>query len=132
MRLSLLPDSLSVCRLSPQHEVPSWAWERRHFLSVTYTTDELSIVCSTDIVPTDVSCERDWRAFKVLGPLDFSLTGLLTTLANPLAVNDIPIFAISTFDTDYILVKEPHVSRARKILEQQGHTFDNQVGHSLR
>ncbi len=123
MNLSVLAGSIAVARLSPDQEIPSWVWRNRSFLSLTYTTDELSIVCPGSSVPADVRCEKDWVAIKVQGPLDFSLTGVLASLASPLAAHGIPIFAISTFDTDYLLVKEQHLSRAREALEQAGHTF---------
>lgn len=94
MKLVVLPDYLAVCRLSPTQEVPSWVWQEKTLLLVTYTADELSIVCASTTVPADVQCERNWRAMKVQGPLDFSLTGILASLAGPLAAADIAIFAL--------------------------------------
>ncbi|HLI90742.1 MAG TPA: ACT domain-containing protein [Ktedonobacteraceae bacterium] len=121
MKLIVLPDEYAICRLAPHYDVPSWALARRTFVSITCTADELSIVCPFSSVPQDIHCERGWRAIKVQGPLDFSLTGILASLAVPLAEGGVSIFAVSTFDTDYILVKD--VLRARKLLEQQGHSF---------
>jgi uncharacterized protein len=123
MNLSILPGSIAIVRLSPEQEIPQWVWQDRSFLSLTYTTEELSIVCASSSVPTAVQCEKDWVAIKVRGPLDFSLTGILAALAGPLAAHGIPIFAISTFDTDYVLVKEQDLSRAKGALEQAGHIF---------
>ncbi len=126
MNLSLLPDQLAVCRFLPEQEVPAWVWQQRKFLSVTYTQDELSIVCLSQQIPTqayEVRCERDWRAIKVQGPLDFALTGILARLLVPLAEAGIPVFALSTFDTDYILIKEQQCEQARSVLEQGGHCF---------
>jgi hypothetical protein len=123
MKLSVLAGSIAVARLSPDQEIPPWVWRNRAFLSLTYTTDELSIVCPGSSVPADVRSEKDWVAIKVQGPLDFSLTGVLASLTAPLAAHGIPIFAISTFDTDYLLVKEQYLSRAREVLEQAGHIF---------
>ncbi len=123
MKLALLPVSLAVCRLAPDAEIPKWALQQRSLLSITYTDDELSIVCSASVVPEDVCSETYWRAIKVQGPLDFSLTGILACLATPLAAASISLFAISTFDTDYILIKEQHIEHARSILEQNGHVF---------
>ena|SRR2546425_6444424 len=123
MQLALLPYSIAIARLSPGQEVPQWAWENKAFLSVTYTADELSIVCPGSSVPADVRSERGWVAIKVQGPLDFSLTGVLAALASPLAANGISIFAISTFDTDYLLVKEQDLLRAKEALERAGHTL---------
>jgi uncharacterized protein len=123
MNLSILPDSIAIVRLSPEQEIPQWVWQDRSFLSLTRTTEELSIVCASSSVPTAVQCEKDWVAIKVQGPLDFSLTGILAGLAGPLAAHGIPIFAISTFDTDYLLVKKRDLSRAKEALEQAEHTF---------
>ena len=124
MKLALLPLSLAVCRLAPNTEIPTWTLLQRSLLSITYTNDELSIVCPTSVVPQGVRTETNWRAIKVQGLLDFSLTGILVSLAAPLASANIPLFAISTFDTDYILVKEQHIAHARSVLEQSGHTFE--------
>ena len=124
MKLTVLPDSLAVCRLLPSQDVPAWVWRDKALLSVTYTADELSIVCAGDAVPDDVQCERNWRALKVQGPLDFSLTGILVALASPLASASIAIFALSTYDTDYILVKEPVLQQAIAVLQQHGHVFE--------
>ncbi len=123
MKLTILPGSFAVCRLSPGHEIPDWVRGNKTLLSVTYTEDELSIVCQSSLVPSHIQAEKEWVAVKVQGPLDFSLTGILVALAGPLAAGNIPIFAISTYDTDYILVKEQDVSRAKLILERDGHTF---------
>lgn len=123
MILMLLSPSLAVCRLAPDTEIPTWALQQRSLLSITYTDDELSIVCLAQVVPAGIRSEKDWRATKVQGPLDFSLTGILSSLATPLAAASIPIFAVSTFDTDYILVKEQDVERAIVALKQQGHSF---------
>jgi len=123
MKLILLSPSLAVCRLAPGAEIPTWVLQQRSLLSITYTDDELSIVCLAQVVPAGIRSEKDWRAIKVQGPLDFSLTGILSSLATPLAAASIPIFAISTFDTDYVLVKEQDVERAIVALKHQGHTF---------
>ena len=124
MKLALLPLSLAICRLAPDTEIPTWALQNRSLLSITHTDDELSIVCPTSVVPQGVRTETNWRAIRVQGPLDFSLTGILVSLAAPLASANIPLFAISTFDTDYILVKEQQIAHARSVLEQSGHTFE--------
>ena len=124
MRLSILPCSFAVCRLSPDQEVPVWVWKHKTLLSVTYTGDELSIVCQTSLIPSNIQAEVGWVAIKVQGPLDFSLTGILAALSGPLAAGGISIFAISTFDTDYMLVKERDVLQAKMILERNGHVFE--------
>jgi hypothetical protein len=123
VRLSIVAGVFAVCRFAPETEVPSWIWQDRSLLSLTYTPDELSIVCAAAHVPDNVRAERGWAALKVEGPLDFSLTGILSALAGPLADAGIAIFALSTFDTDYLLLKRSQLERACEILEAAGHTF---------
>ncbi|HLX39843.1 MAG TPA: ACT domain-containing protein [Ktedonobacteraceae bacterium] len=127
MQLVVLPDKLAVCRLLPSEDVPAWVWREKSLVSITYTVDELSIVCASEHVPDDVQCERGWRAMKVQGPLDFSLTGILAAIAAPLAGADIAIFALSTYDTDYILVKEDTLQQAVTVLRQYGHVFEEEA-----
>ena len=119
LTLTILSDSLAICRLDPDIDVPEWAMIGE-FVSITHTNDELSIVCAAANVPSDVKADRDWRALKVEGPLDLALTGVLASLANPLAAAQINIFAISTFDTDYLLVKGYNLARACEALQQAG------------
>ncbi len=126
MKLMVLDDRLAVCRLSSAEDVPEWVWREKGLVSVTYTADELSIVCASAVVPEGVRCEGGWRAMKVEGPLDFALTGILAALAGPLAEAGIAIFAISTYDTDYILVKEEKLKEATEVLRQQGHVFESE------
>ncbi len=126
MNLMLLPDLLAVCRFPVQQEIPAWVWSQKTFLSVTYTHDELSIVCFSQQLPAEmhgVNCERDWCAIKIQGPLAFSLTGILASLLVPLAAAGVAVFALSTFDTDYVLVKHECCEQTRRILEQEGHRF---------
>lgn len=124
MHLFILPCRFAVCRLPPDQEVPQWALSNRSFLSITYTLNELSIVCPSPSVPSHVRCERGWVAIKVRGPLDFSLTGILATMAGLLSKNGIPLFVLSTYDTDYVLVKEEQLARAKEVLERDGHLFE--------
>ena len=120
LALSILPDPLAICRLSPAEDVPEWAMIGE-FVSITHTGDELSIVCAEEHVPPDVKADRAWRALKVEGPLDLALTGVLASLAAPLAQAQINLFAVSTFNTDYLLVKEYNLTRACEVLRQAGH-----------
>ncbi len=117
--LSILPETFAICRLN-RDAVPLWAGAN-DFISITRTPEELSIVCRDGHVPLDVKCDRGWRALKVEGPLDLALTGVLASLVDPLAKNQINLFAISTFDTDYLLVKEYNLARACEVLRQAGH-----------
>jgi hypothetical protein len=118
LTLTLLSSRLAVCHLDPQAPFPQWA--SGELVALTRTTDELSVVCNADAVPEDVMVERGWRAFKVQGPLDFSLVGILAQLSGVLAQAGVSIFAISTYDTDYILVKETSLEAAAAALQQAG------------
>jgi hypothetical protein len=120
MNLTILSDTFAICRLSPAEDVPDWAM-MGEFVSITHTADELSIVCAEEYVPADVKADRGWRALKVEGPLDLALTGVLASLANPLAEARINLFVVSTFDTDYLLVKGYNLDRACDVLRQAGH-----------
>lgn len=119
LRLSLLDDRLAVCRLAPDAALPSWLAWRGDLVSVTRTGKELSVVCPQGAVPSDVAAERDWRAFEVEGPLDFALTGVLAGLATPLAEAGIGIFVLSTYDTDYLLVRAADLQRAQAVLSRR-------------
>jgi hypothetical protein len=123
LTLSLLPETLGVCRLARDAEVPAWAWTGEP-ASVTRTRDELSIVCRADAVPRDVRAEGGWRCLKVDGPLDFALTGILAALTAPLAAAGISLFAVSTYDTDYLLVKAESLDRATEVLRGAGHRVE--------
>jgi hypothetical protein len=112
-------EDLSICRLNGDEGIPDWCTSSV-FLSVSKTIDELSIVCESHLVPLGVKAESGWRALKVLGPLDFSMTGVMSSIATPLANEGISIFAISTFDTDYILVKFELLDSAIKCLRKGG------------
>lgn len=112
MRLELLRGEFAIVKLEPDAPIPLWA-SGGEFLSITRTPAELSIVHE--------SREGDWRCLKVEGPLDFSLVGILASLAEPLARAGIPIFAVSTFDTDHILVKAGRADDAIVALESAGH-----------
>jgi hypothetical protein len=122
LTLSLLPDNYSICRLGPAADIPPWALAG-NFFSITRTEEELSLVCSQEVVPDGVLCEKGWRCIMVVGPLDFSLTGILASLIASLAEAGISVFAISTFDTDYLLVKADNLKRALLKLQEAGHRF---------
>lgn len=121
LQLQVLPERLAVCRLEPTDALPGWA-SQGAFWCIARTSDELSVVCEQGYVPAGVRTEGGWRALKVLGPLNFALTGILAGLAGVLAVAGVSIFALSTFDTDYILVKEDSLGAAIAALREQGHT----------
>ncbi len=121
--LSLLSDRLAVCRLAPGAPIPAPPTEGGLW-SVTRTADELSLVLPEAEAPATGKIEPGWRALKVAGPLDFSLTGILASLAVPLAEARISLFAISTFDTDYVLVRAVDLERAQEVLKAAGHKID--------
>jgi hypothetical protein len=123
LNLSLLRERLAVCRLAPDAPLPGWAGEE--FTAITRTPQELSIVCAQEHVPHDIQAERGWRALMVDGPLDFGLTGILASLASPLAAIGISIFALSTYDTDYLLIKEDRLEQAIDCLRSAGHHLNN-------
>jgi uncharacterized protein len=122
-KLSILEDLFTVHRFPPDYEIPKQIYENQ-FYSISKTENDLSIVCSSSILLDSESSEMDWSCIKVPGPLDFSLTGILADISAVLAKADISIFAISTFDTDYILVKSDKLSVANKALQKAGYTFN--------
>lgn len=118
LTMKLLTEKYSVCRLDKNNLIPSWA-TNGEFFSITKTEDELSIVCSQENLPhnmqyelINIQCEKDWRILKVEGPLDFSLVGILSSISGLMAQEQISIFALSTYDTDYILVKDNDIDAA--------------------
>ncbi len=120
LSLSVLPYHLAVCRLDRGARLPGWVWELP-FWSVTRTDEELSVVLPEANVLEDWKSDRGWRGLMVRGPLDFSLVGILAALTAALAAAGIPIFALSTFDTDYLLVKEQDLFHAVEVLTASGY-----------
>ena len=111
LTIKLLKEKYGVCKLDKTELLPEWA-KNSNFFSITRTSDELSVVCSEDNIPNDIKCEKDWRVLKIEGPLDFSLIGILSSISTILAQKGISIFAISTYDTDYILVQNKNINTA--------------------
>lgn len=120
LRFRLLRGLYGIVRLAPDAPVPVWA-DRGEFRSVTRTEDELSVVCGMDNLPADVHSSHRWVCLKLEGPFPFSLTGVLLSFIEPLSNNGIPIFSISTFDTDYVLVQEEFIGHALNMLQEVGH-----------
>ena len=123
LHLDVLPGTVAVARLDPSAAVPGWA-AGEALSAVIRTAGELTIVCAAGAVPPDVRSEGPFRTLAVRGPLDFALTGILAALAAPLADDGISIFALSTFDTDLLLVREHDLPAARAALERAGHKVD--------
>jgi hypothetical protein len=119
--LELLADTLAVCRLAADAPVPTWAVAPGRFVTISRTADELSITAPQASVPSAIQCERNYRALRVKGPLPLNLIGILAAIAEPLAEAGVSIFAISTFDTDYVLVKARDLETAVTALEHAGH-----------
>jgi hypothetical protein len=119
LTLELLPGLLAVCRLSPDAPPPSWAVGA--VTSVTRTPDELSVVCAEEAVPEGVRAEHGFSCLVVVGRLDFALSGIIASLAAPLAEAELSIFVISTFDTDILLVRHTLLSQAVAVLRGAGH-----------
>jgi uncharacterized protein len=120
LKFRQLPGPYSVVRLAPSTPIPDWA-TRGEFTSITRTEDEVSIVCPTENLPHDVAPAPRWICLKLEGPFPFSQTGVLLSLIAPLSNNGIPIFAISTYDTDYVLVQEKFRDATLTALQSAGH-----------
>jgi hypothetical protein len=118
--LELLPGNFAISRLNAREQVPDWAVGE--FVSITRTPDELSIVCPQCDVPAETQHESGWRCLRVVGPLDFSMVGVIASLTRTLASASISVFVISTFDTDYLLVKDGDLEAAVKSLVEVGHS----------
>ena len=122
MKLAILEGNYAVCRLSSNSSIPPWS-NSGNFWSVSKTANELSIVCSEESVPSEIKAEKNWGIIEVEGPINFQTTGVLFSLAEPLKNAKISIFAISTFDTDYIMVKKDKIVLAKEVLVQAGFEF---------
>jgi hypothetical protein len=118
--LTVLPGSFAIVHLAATAPSPRWAVQG-NFFSVTRTGDEVSVVCAADQVPRDVKAEAGWRVLEVKGPFALSEVGVLAGLSAPLAEAKVSLFAISTFDTDYLLVSEKQLLAAIAALRGAGH-----------
>ena len=122
--LEVLPGNYLICRFDPGEPVPEWAGGE--FVSVTRTRDELSIVCRDEEVPADVQSEPGWRSLRIAGTLDFSLVGVIARITTVLADTGVSVLVISTFDTDYFLVRDIDLERGVKALLEAGVLFPTQ------
>ena len=127
--LLVLPELYAVCRLAPDLPFPDWA-RSADLISFVRTPEELSVVCKQRYVPPDIKAELGWRVIKVQGPLDFDLVSLLASITAPLANAGISIFVISSFETDYVLVKEKSLDLAVEALTSVGFLVLNYVNLS--
>ena len=120
MELKILPYKLTVCKVTNIAEIDT----NKDFYFIGKTDEEISVVCVTEEAPTNtIEREDGWRGFRIQGVLDFSLIGILSKISGILAENRIGIFAISTFNTDYILVKEDDFERALDVLHKDGYVI---------
>jgi hypothetical protein len=119
LKFRRLPAAYAIVRLAPDVPVPDWA-TRGDFTSITRTADELSIVCPAGNLPSDVHSPHHWICLKLEGPFPLSQTGVLLSFIEPLSKNDVPIFSVSTYDTDHVLILE-EFARALDILREAGH-----------
>ncbi len=120
LKFRWLPGPFAIVRLAPDAALPKWATEGE-FTSVTRSTEELSVVCHADNLPAEVHSQHHWICYKLEGPFAFSLTGVLLSFIEPLSDNGVPIFAISTYDTDYVLVQEEYAGITQQALAVAGH-----------
>jgi hypothetical protein len=121
-RLRALDEPVSVLRRDPGDAVPQWVWKSGGLVSVTRTADELSIICATETIGAEPGAAGPYIAFAVDQRLDFALTGVLSGLLDPLAEAGITILAVSTYDTDWVLVPQEHSDDAAAAWRRRGHT----------
>lgn len=120
MELKKLPYNLTVCKINSTDEIDF----NKEFFFIGKTDEELSLVCKTEDTPAGTKeCENGWKGFRIQGVLDFSLIGILSKVSGILAEKKIGIFAVSTYNTDYILVKEENFEKAMDVLEKEGYTI---------
>lgn len=121
MQLTVLENNYSIYKFPHESKLPDWVYSSE-FYSVTRTSEELSVVArQNDSLGDDIICNRNWRIIKVEGPLDFSLTGIIAGISAVLSKREISIFTISTYDTDYILVRQSDLNRAIEALKESGY-----------
>jgi hypothetical protein len=117
LTLTMHQGDLSIVRLPPQAGIPAWLnLAARPLVSIASAANEVSIICPAGLVPTGQRSEGPWRAFEIVGPIDFALTGVLASVLNPLAAAGLSIFAVSTYDTDWILVRADKLAAAGAVL----------------
>lgn len=125
MNLTVLGNSYSIYRFSSESSLPEWVYSS-DFYSITRTKEELSVVTSQNhFVSNDILCSREWKIIKIEGPLDFSLVGIIAGVSAILSSSEISIFSISTYDTDYILVKQKDLNSAIETLAKNGYTISS-------
>lgn len=127
LELHVVPGRMAICRLGPEEEAPPWA-KSGVLSSVTRTEAETTVVCQEENIPAGITCSKGWRCLRIGGVLNFSETGILSSLIDPLAGEGIPVYALSTYSTDLILIEEKDLSRAVRVLSGAGHRVFSQKG----
>jgi len=120
LKFRQLAGHYAIVRLAPDAPAPEWAL-KGDFVSITRTPDELSIVCRVESIPPDINFDLRWICLKLEGPFAFSQTGVLLSFIEPLSNNGVPIFAVATYDTDYVLIPQDHTQQALDLLKGAGH-----------
>jgi hypothetical protein len=123
LTLLILRETFSICRLDKDAPIPDWVFQGNLY-SVTRTKDELSIVCPQINVPKGIVCNQGWSCLKIKGPLDLSSTGIISSIAKTLVQEGISLFSISTYDTDYVMVKEKDLEKAIFALTETGQRIE--------
>ena len=124
--LTLLQETFAVCPLDKDEEIPSWAIAG-DFFSITRTGEELSILCSESLIPEATKREAGWRCLKSSGPFDFSASGIIASMVAPLAKAGISILVVSTFSTDYLMVKEGDLKLTMRVLAEKDFEIEEQL-----
>jgi hypothetical protein len=124
LNLTSLQGSFSICQLDPKSEIPAWA-SKGVFFSITHTSYELSIICEQKFIPENTKCEPNWHVLMIEGPFNFGEIGILDSITKHLAQASISLLAVSTFDTDFVLIKSSQFNEAIKILRSAGHRINN-------
>ena len=128
MILQMLPQNLTVCKVSKMSDIDL----TQELFFIAKTDEEISLVCETRYAPSNATHREDgWKAFRIQGELDFSLIGILSKISTILAENQIGIFAVSTYNTDYILVKEENFEKAMRVLGEAGYQITEQIPSNL-
>ena len=122
LKLSLLKESYSICTLPNTAPIPDWA-SKESLASITRTDKELTIVCKQDIIPSELQSDRNWRCFRIDGSFDLNQIGVISSISSPLADAGISIYVISTYDTDYFLVKDNNLDQTISTLSDIGHNI---------
>jgi hypothetical protein len=126
LNLEIIPGKLALCRLAAgATQLPDWIQPGK-LQCIVFTDKETSILCEEKIVPPEVKSERGWRGIRIITPLDFNMIGVMTSLLDPLAKSYISILALSTYDTDYIFVKDEQLEHSVEVLEEVGHIFKHE------